>query len=272
MTIRNTIKKLHRTLDGVIGRIFSPKKPLFKLDKSQTLNHNLEFYKSMPYSREDHFPFFHLMPIYRNQNASTCDLKVYQDLFIYSFIKDHMPKGANILEIGGGDSRIIKTLMNDYKFWNLDMLEGAGHGPKEINLTHNFVLVQDNIGNFSKDLSADFFDLVFSISVIEHFPEDEESLSNIIDDMKRVTKKGGYWVHCVDSIFFSDHIWIHPMIPKMVNHVDDYDIGEIKKNIQHDKSLWVLPKFAYYTRWFQKTHKSSKSFGNPFSINLILQN
>ncbi len=270
--IRNMLKYIHREIDGLVGRFFSNKKPLHKMHRNRPINPSKEIYKSMCYSKEEHFSFFQLMPMYRNQNPSTCDLKVYQDLFVYSFIKDYLPKGSKILEIGGGESRVIKTLSNDYEFWNLDMLEGAGHGPTEIDLQGNFILVKNNIGNFSKKLQDGFFDLVFSISVIEHFPEEEEKLSQIFADMKRVTKADGYWVHCVDSILFNDHIWIHPMVQKLVNEVGDYDLKKMRENIFSDKNLWVLPKFAYYSRWFLKTQKKYKSFGYPLSINLIFKN
>jgi hypothetical protein len=73
---------------------------------------------------------FTLMPIYQRQTLNSCDLKVYQDLFVYSFILENIPKGARILEVGGGESRIISCLKEDYEFWNLDKLEGQGQGPK----------------------------------------------------------------------------------------------------------------------------------------------
>ena len=267
----NTIKQMRREIDGFLGNCLSTKKSLQKVHQGHSTEHSLEKYKSMRYSKESHFPLFHLMPIHKNQNPSTCDLKVYQDLFIYSFIIDHMPKGSKILEIGGGESRVITALCNDYEFWNLDMLEGAGHGPTNINLTNDFHLVKDNIGNFSKVIPDKYFDLVFSISVIEHFPEDDVCMENIIQDLKRVSKKGGAWAHCIDAILFDKHIWYHPFIQKLLCENKDFDIEETSQNILLDKDLWVLPKFAYYTRWYHKTHKSYKSFGHPFSINIFSQ-
>jgi ubiquinone/menaquinone biosynthesis C-methylase UbiE len=183
-----------------------------------------------------------------------------------------MSKGSKILEIGGGESRVINALSNDYEFWNLDMLEGAGYGPTNIDHKENFVHIKNNIGDFSAKLPDMFFDLVFSISVIEHFSQDEEDLSRIFDDMRRVTKPNGCWVHCVDSIIHSNHIRIHPMVPKLNNEVGDYDLQQIRSKILSDNDLWGLPTYAYYSRWFLKTRKMKESLGNPFSLNLIFHN
>ena len=191
---------------------------------------------------------------------------------MYSFIKDQVPKGARILEIGGGDSRVICALKNDYEFWNLDMLKGSGNGPTKINPADGFTLVKDNIGNFSTDLPDHYFDLICSISVVEHFLEDEESQIKIIQDMRRVSTNRSLWVHCIDAIMLKEHIWIHPILEKMINPFDSYDIDKINNKILNDANLWTLPKYAYCTRWRHKTHTPYKAFGYPFSINIVLQN
>jgi hypothetical protein len=106
------------------------------------------------------------MPIYATQVTSTCDLKVYQDLLIYSFIINNLTPGSRILEIGGGESRVIECLKRDYEFWNLDKLEGKGFGPKRLLNTDGFILVKDDIGNFSKKLPETYFDLVSEYCLI----------------------------------------------------------------------------------------------------------
>ncbi|MBK8551291.1 MAG: hypothetical protein IPL53_09635 [Ignavibacteria bacterium] len=41
-------------------------------------------------------------------------------------------KRFKILEIGGGDSRILKHFSKDFECWNLDKMEGLGNGPVAI--------------------------------------------------------------------------------------------------------------------------------------------
>ena len=57
------------------------------------------------------------------------------------------------------------------------------------------------IGSFDKDLPDAYFDLVFSISVVEHINEGDDVLQNILNDIDRVLKPGGYSVHCIDCRF-----------------------------------------------------------------------
>jgi len=269
---RNHVRYIHKEFDAFVGWLFSNQKPLKNMCRTPMHDFSIENNSFFAYSRKDHFSMFHLMPVHKNQNPATCDLKVYQDLFVYSFIIENIPKGAKILEIGGGESRIIDSLNKDFEFWNLDRLEGQGHGPKSIFTTDGFFLVRDNIGNFSDELPEDYFDLIFSISVVEHFLEDEESISNILLDMERIMKKDAWSLHCVDSLLFKDHVWFHPLVHKIADSSDIINLPLLLEQIYEDDHLWVLPKYAYFTRWFPKTKSLMKSFGQPFSLNLIWRN
>ena len=64
------------------------------------------------YSRISSFDLFRGVP-FKSYNVgdphpAICDLKVYQDYITYLFITRNVPKGSRILEVGGGDSRILK--------------------------------------------------------------------------------------------------------------------------------------------------------------------
>ena len=269
---RSIIKRIHREIDCFIAKNLSNQRPFGKKDHSQVRHLNFEDYQSMIYSRIDHFSFFHTLDVYKHLNPAICDLKVYQDLFVYSCITDIVKPGATILEIGGGHSRIIDALHGKYEFWNLDKFEGQGHGPKYVSTERNYHLVQDNIGNFSDDLPENYFDLVFSISVVEHFPQDANYLRKIEDDIKRVSKKDSYFLHCIDTLLFDDHIWFHPFLNNLQKNIPHFDFPNIIDIIQNDSKLWVMSKYAYYTRWFQKTKLPYRRFGSPFSINLFWKN
>ena len=208
------------------------------------------------------------MPIYSGQVPSTCDLKVYQDLLVYSFIINNLEPNARILEIGGGESRVIANLKDHYECWNLDRLRGVGFGPTRLSDTEGFRFVQDDIGNFSTELPDEYFDLVYSISTVEHFSQDEKVCNQILADIQRVLRPGGTSIHCVDGLLFNDHLSVHPFVQKVV-----IEIGESKTcldygTIKDDPDLWRLSRYAYYTRWYHLTKRNLKQFGNPLSINL----
>ena len=269
--IRRLIRWLHREWDGLWGKIFNHQLPLIKKATKPEKELGLENFTDFGYSKVSHFSKFHIMPIYATQVTSTCDLKVYQDLLVYSFIKDNLAPGSRILEIGGGESRVIACLKQDYEFWNLDKLEGIGFGPKKLIDSSGFVLVQDDIGGFSPELPDNYFDLIYSISALEHFKTDEKSMEKIIADIQRLLKFGGRSIHCVDALLFKDHLFVHPLLRKILTEVDNVQSCMDFEIINNDADLWVLSAYTYYTRWYHLTKQSLKKFGIPFSINLIWQ-
>ncbi|GAI29988.1 unnamed protein product, partial [marine sediment metagenome] len=128
------------------------------------------------YSKKSHFALFkgYDVELYgKSIDPDACDLKAYQDLLVFSFIKENIPRGSRILDIGGGKSRILNYFKNNYECWNLDKLEGLGNGPVAVG-SEGCRLVKDYIGCFNKELPDNYFDFVFSISALEHVPEDDE--------------------------------------------------------------------------------------------------
>lgn len=180
-------------------------------------------------------------------DPENCDLKIYQDLLMYSFMKFNVPEGSRILDIGGGDSRILRYFRNSYDCWNIDKLEGVGNGPTNIDTT-GFWLVDDYMGNFNAELLENYFDLVFSISTLEHVPPDDEAnYRNILDDINRVLKNGGLSVHCIDIVWKDNFVWTNGIMTyffqniKMINkfvpllYVQDKNILMEIKNLAQNR-------------------------------------
>lgn len=205
-------------------------------------------------------------------NPFQVGLKQYQDLFVYTFIKDHVPPGTKILDVGGGKSRILTKLQNEYECWNVDKMEGLGNGPRELNNV-GYRLVKDYMGNFNRELPDDYFDFVFSISALEHVPQDDSVfLQNIIDDMDRVLKQGCYSLHLFDIVYqgtllkrFNKFIY---HIFTSVRTVNEF----VHPNFVGDGfDLYFLPREAYERKWKRITKKTYESFGKPSSINALWQ-
>ena len=126
-------------------------------------------------------------------------LKSIQDLAIYSQIKDNIDK--NIAEVGGGNSRILSKLALRNKCYNVEKFEGQHGGPnKEIELP-GVTNIPVFLGEYSGKLKRSFFDIVFSISVIEHVPE--EMLDDFLNEGVSILKPGGLWLHAID-IYIED--------------------------------------------------------------------
>jgi ubiquinone/menaquinone biosynthesis C-methylase UbiE len=196
-----------------------------------------------------------------------CDLKVYQDLLMFCFIKFNIPEGSKILDIGGGDSRILRYFKDDHECWNIDKLEGVGNGPTDIDTTA-FRLVHDYMGNFNDELPDNYFDLVFSISTLEHVPQnDPETYNNILGDISRVLKPGGYSVHCIDVILQDDYAWTNEIMPFFFENA-----GTINKfipllSLNKDPDLFLMAKKYFDRAWKITTGKTYEEFGRPVSYN-----
>ena len=269
--LKQNIRHFHLFIDGIIGQIFSNQGTLDKISETPHQKILPNKFSEFKYSKIEHFKLFRTLPLHAKQSPATCDLKVYQDALIYTFILDNIPEGSKLLEIGGGESRIINALKDKYEIWNLDKLEGVGFGPKELIVANGFKLVQDYIGNFSPNLPDSSFDLVFSVSTIEHIPKDQETIENAITDIMRLLKPGGYSLHCIDALLYGDHYFVHPF----VSNVMDKDLmayGEISfEEITNNNHIWLLPAYAFYTRWYHLVKETMSKFGYPFSINLLWQ-
>ncbi len=104
-----------------------------------------------------------------------------------------------ILEIGAGCNRSFDRMFGRHaEYWMLDDVQGPRREKFEWTLgqrpdTH---FVRGMIGQFSDDLSSESFDVVFSISVLEHVPQHEKP--NVYRDMFRLLKPGGVIVHSID--------------------------------------------------------------------------
>lgn len=124
------------------------------------------------------------------------DIKAAQDAWILSRLGQ--PQNMKIAEIGGGDSRVLKRVKDRNECWNIDKLQGQHGGPQRGNiLFHEGVrYVEVFMGDFSSAIPDGYFDVVYSISVIEHVPR--EKIAPFFQDVSRILKPGGRAYHAID--------------------------------------------------------------------------
>lgn len=105
-------------------------------------------------------------------------------------------RDLRVIEIGGGASRVLPALDPSNERWNLDEFLGDGNGvtaPVELDGCR---LLRKKLGDFSPELPNGYFDLAFSISVMEHIPA--EALPAFFADHNRILKPGGMAYHTID--------------------------------------------------------------------------
>lgn len=128
-----------------------------------------------------------------------------------------IPKGKKILDVGCSDGLVCDLLLNENpeSVTGIDVLETVGENYKDPKITY-FRMDAENLS--FEDQS---FDLTFSIATLEHCKDPLK----VLQEMKRVTKKGG---HCYVQAgplyhspfghhmfgYFDDYPWIHLRLSK----------------------------------------------------------
>lgn len=132
---------------------------------------------------------------------SAFHLKSIQDLAVFAHLKNLT--GKTIAEIGGGDSRILRTLAGSNTCFNVEKFEGNDGGPATQIKIPGVTNVLTYLGENSPELCDNSFDAVFSVSVIEHVPDD--ALAAFFTDGLRILKPGGLWLHAID-LYIEDNV------------------------------------------------------------------
>jgi SAM-dependent methyltransferase len=125
------------------------------------------------------------------------DLKGVQDAYVLS--RTDNLRGARILEVGGGNSRVLAALSDELRgneCWNADRFEGAGGGPTRNLNSERIRTAKCFLGEFSDELPSEYFDYVLSVSVVEHVPTVD--LEAFFADSARVLRPGGRIIHAID--------------------------------------------------------------------------
>jgi hypothetical protein len=224
-------------------------------------------------SRLEHFKLFEGVP-FKSYNVgdpdpASCDLKVYQDHLIYSFIVANVPKGSRLLEVGGGDSRILKFFSRDYECWNVDKCEGLGNGPQGFVSPH-FKIVYDYLGTSNPELPSGHFDFVFSISALEHTPEEQGIREAIGRDIDRVIKPGCPSFHLFDCIWRPDgKSWVNGLIPYFYRTKPVLTRFVPPTGLENDPGVYFMAEEPFNAWWAPLVGSQYRDYGRPFSQNVL---
>ncbi|MEG3895513.1 glycosyltransferase [Microcoleus sp. SVA1_B6] len=241
--------------------------------KKHEVNMNLKTmwndFQDFTYSKQSHFYKLPRFSEHIGVDHNLANLKLYQDLLAYNFIVNNVPPGSKVLEVGGGNSRVIEALKQDYECWNIDKFEGSGNGPREANTTTGYRLIFDYMGHFNAELPSNYFDCVFSISALEHVPETEETFKNICDDINRVLNPDGFSLHCFDIVIKKDSVWTNAFLYYIFKHIKLQHEMIPFTQMKEDPDLYVMSEFAYNGMWEPVTQCTYEDFGKPLSYNVL---
>lgn len=265
------------------------RKPLnnFKKDNSNNRGHktiiNLkkkplslispENFNEFTYSQKRHFDFFSEKKYDKELTGDkidmgNCDIKTYQNLLVYSFIKDNIKKGSKILEIGGNYPAVLKQMKKDYQCCNLiesdDFFKYLDESDK-----NDIKFVYGEIGNINNKLPENSFDFVYSLSNFGHDLHDPVSLEAISKGINRILKKDGLALHCILSLWKEPIILSPEILSYLFTHEKPYNEFIPNLIITLDDDLFFMSEKFYNEKWKSFTLKTYSRFGKPFSYNIL---
>ncbi len=244
------------------------------LSQCSSLKISKENFQDFTFSKLSHWEYFAGLDLElygKDVDKNNCTLKKYQDLLVLKFIYDHVPPSSRILDVGGGVSRILLHLTATYDCWNIDKMEGMGNGPVAIK-NNKFRLVKDYMGNFNPELPGEYFDFVFSISALEHTPEDQQTFDDIIKDIDRVLKPNSYSLHLFDVLLKGDRkMWTNKFVHRIFDTLDTVNLFVKPEKIFNDPDLYFMSEEAYNRSWKHITKRDFQEFGRPVSLNILWQ-
>lgn len=235
------------------------------------------FPEDFAYARKSHFEKMSPMAIEvhgQKQEPGSAHLKTYQDLLVYTFLRDRVPPGSRILDVGGGNSRILRRLSTTYECWNVDKFEGVGNGPTDMEKFKSFGyrVVSAFMGDFCPELPDNYFDFVFSVSALEHTPQGQPELyPRIVQDIERVSKNGAWTLHLFDVILRGDSIWASDCMYAFFKCRTTVAPMPDVNALINDPDLHCECQEMYERYWQRFTNEPYETFGRPSNIAVLWQ-
>jgi cyclopropane fatty-acyl-phospholipid synthase-like methyltransferase len=155
-------------------------------------------------------------------NSGFFQIKNIQDVVLLSRIDGI--HGKQVLEVGGGHSRVLSYLSATNDCTNVDPLEGNDGGPAgQLAAELGYKQIYALIGS-SHDVIADStFDLLISVSVVEHIPLPD--LPAFWADCARILKPGGRMVHMIDTYLGVDEDVNYEATSRFSGYKEAFDAG-----------------------------------------------
>jgi SAM-dependent methyltransferase len=137
----------------------------------------------------------HLSPLAKANQ----DMKDVQRPWVLKAILGTVPVGGRLLEIGAGEPIVADLLARlGYEVWVIDPYDGRAGGPADV-IEKSYPDVRVIRGIFPDDLGdAPTFDCIYSISVLEHIPDD--AIAGVMTAIKQFVGPGGRTIHAVDHV------------------------------------------------------------------------
>lgn len=215
-------------------------------------------------------------------------LKGFQRPWTFKQLRKHCPvvNGKNVLSIGEGLDTSAKILSENYgaNVYVLDKYESdegldatryrygktvddlQRENPK-INYINGLVGIPEQ-----HRLPSNFFDCVYSISVLEHVPRN--NISNAFVDMDRMLKLNGIQIHTIDTpVDYGDNWEFYRKISRSIGDPNSMkDVEEVTlERIKSDPLTLYETSEIFKLYWFPNKDRREIKYERWTSMNMVLR-
>jgi hypothetical protein len=200
-------------------------------------------------------------------------LKEVQRAWVYATLKQYLPNGGRILDLGGSACELADYLSAYYHVSVVDPYEGSGNGPKSPNVYRKRYPKLDIVQGFlGPDTNMSGFDAVVSTSVIEHIPTAEQW--NTAAGIWHALRPGGYSIHAIDFTVrgvngFLEHT-AKDIESFIALHSGTIDIAAMRRTMLDNIDTYFLSP-AMYQQWRRNRPFSEYPWRQVSSIDFVAQ-
>ena len=245
---------------------------------SSNTSNFLQFdFNDFSFSKKSHFRIFHEYNVDhtlygKRIEPDDSDIRIYQNLLIYTFVILNLDKGSKIIELGNDYSPVFEKLKLDYECWKF---------VKPIELKNKFETIEDISDDLinkpdikeSEKLKLHYFDLVYSISALESLPESEVSLKETALNIRNFLKPMGFSINCFTNALNKDNVvWSHKLINYIYEKESTVNSFIDNSKIIHDNDLFIISE-KYFNEYLKiHTGVTFQEFGKMYSYNVFWKN
>jgi hypothetical protein len=186
------------------------------------------------------------------------DLKDAQRPWMLKAILSQVPPGARLLEIGAGEPFVADMLERmGYEVTIVDPYDGSGNGPREYEIFRrqcpDIRFVREQFGAATRGIASESFDCIYSISVLEHVPDD--ALAGVFAGLLRFLAPDGTSVHAIDHVHKGAGAESHDhKLRRMISGfgLEPHDLDRMLGTMSLDTETYYLSAEAH-NRWRGET-------------------
>lgn len=248
------------------------------IDQNTDIKLNIDSFKEISFSKLDHFEYFQKLGIdkliYRKTiEPIDCDIKNYQNMLIYSFVKDNIKPGSNILEIGNLTSPVSKILNSKgYSCWSLGFNFITTDNTKKNKNKIEWTL-KDDKGKIVDYFPENFFEFSFSISAFVKIPDNERLQFAFLEKIKYLLKPLKYSLFSfLNAKNSEDVVWFNPFMEYLFENAFILNDKYSKSSILNNENLFIMSEEYFNKHWKTSDKMTYDKNGRFFAYSVLWQN